>query len=147
MGTRSLTHIHEDDGSVLLTFYKQHDGYPSGWGKELAEFLAPISIVNGLSGDGKPVANGMGCLAAQILAHFKDGPGQFYVYPANASDCGEDYTYHIELPDDAHARLGFPGREGMGVVLRVLDGTETIFTGSPADFPALLAKLEAAQEA
>lgn len=136
MGTRSLTHIHEDDGSVLLTFYKQHDGYPSGWGKELAEFLAPISIVNGLSGDNKPVANGMGCLAAQILAHFKDGPGQFYVYPANSSDCGEEYTYHIELP--AHARLGLPRREGMGVVLRVMDNTVTVFTGSPADFLAFI---------
>lgn len=147
MGTRSLTHIHDDDGSILLTFYKQHDGYPAGWGKELAAFLAPISIVNGLSGDNRPVANGMGCLAAQILAHFKDRPGQFYVYPTNSSDCGEEYTYHVELTTIAATHLCFPGKEGTGVILRVLAGAETIFNGPPTDFPAFLEALAAKQEA
>ena len=40
-------------------------------------------------------ANGMGCLAAQLVAEFKDGPGQFYLEPVTAKECGQDYEYHI----------------------------------------------------
>jgi len=41
------------------------------------------------------VANGMGCLAAQIVAHFKDGAGGIYLFPAGSRNCGEDYTYLV----------------------------------------------------
>ena len=70
MGTRSLTHVVEDN-DTLLTIYRQYDGYLSGHGLDLAEYLHDISIVNGMNGDNKAKANGMGCLSAQLLAYLK----------------------------------------------------------------------------
>ena len=72
MGTRSLTFVTENEAMPILCMYRQMDGYPSGHGADLAEFLAPIKMVNGLGSDAESVANGTGCLAAQIVAHFKD---------------------------------------------------------------------------
>jgi hypothetical protein len=37
----------------------------------------------------------MGDLAAQLVAHFKQEAGGFYLYPVTAKDCGQDYEYHI----------------------------------------------------
>ena len=76
MGTRSVTTIYEED-KPLLAFYRQMDGYPSGHGQELVDFLEGIEMVNGIMTQGPPPelqqANGAGCLAAQILTHFKTG--------------------------------------------------------------------------
>lgn len=98
MGTRSLTHILEDE-QTLTTLYRQYDGYLSGHGKELAEFLKEIQIVNGYSGDTSNLANGMGCLTAQLISHFKKGIGNIYVYPPNTKDCWEEYTYYVYLKE------------------------------------------------
>lgn len=98
MGTRSLTIFKDEDGKTLATLYRQMDGYPEGHGVELAEFLAPFTIVNGYSGREKqPAANGLGCLAAQAIAHFKtkSGIGGFYLYPEGAKDVGEEYVYEV----------------------------------------------------
>ena len=96
MGTRSLTVFVEDDGVEIGVMYRQLDGYPEGHGRELAEMLSGIKMVNGLSSD-KPakLANGMTCLAAQIVAHFKDGSGGIYLYPAGTRNCGEEYIYLV----------------------------------------------------
>jgi hypothetical protein len=48
----------------------------------------------------KRVFNGAGCLAAQLVAHFKQGAGGFYIEPPNAKNCGEEYTYDIEVDYD-----------------------------------------------
>lgn len=96
MGTRSLTFVYDEEGRNLINMYRQYDGYPSGHGKELAEFLEPITMVNGIGMDeGRKIANGPGCLAAQLVSHFKDGPGGIYLAPTTAVDCGQDYEYHI----------------------------------------------------
>ncbi len=97
MGTRSLT-VFMDDETELCVMYRQFDGYPDGHGKELAEFLTGITMVNGINETkGERLANGMGCLAAQVIGHFKDGKvGGFYIYPANSRDCGEEYIYFVE---------------------------------------------------
>ncbi|MBV5340260.1 MAG: hypothetical protein J0665_12005 [Deltaproteobacteria bacterium] len=96
MGTRSLTVFTDEEGTEIGVMYRQLDGYPEGHGKELAEMLSGIRMVNGLPirNPGK-VANGMGCLAAQIVAHFKDGAGGIYLFPAGSRNCGEDYTYLV----------------------------------------------------
>jgi hypothetical protein len=72
MGTRSILTFIEGD-TVLLSIYRQYDGYLEGRGKELAEFMAGFKVVNGYGmGDvGGTTANGMGCLAAQWLMHEK----------------------------------------------------------------------------
>jgi len=100
MGTRSLTFVHEEytDGTVpILCLYRQYDGYPSGHGAELAEFLSGFTVVNGLGlNETRKVANGVGCLAAQLVAHFKTEAGQFYIHaPIEGRDDGQDYEYHV----------------------------------------------------
>lgn len=95
MGTRSLTFVYDEDGRSIISMYRQYDGYPSGHGKDLAEFLEPITMVNGIGMTEAVIANGPGCLAAQLVAHFKDGPGGIYLEPTTAVDCGQDYEYHI----------------------------------------------------
>ena len=105
MGTRSLTFVYNESKSgekatPIMNMYRQYDGYPSGHGAELAEFLSGGRLVNGLSGMGKEKQfNGMGCLAAQMVANFKDGAGSFYLYPVTTTDCGQDYEYHIRNID------------------------------------------------
>lgn len=145
MGTRSLTHIHSAGikSDILTTIYRQYDGYPQEHGREVAEFLAPLKVVNGLSGETN-VANGMECLAAQFIASFKDGPGQIYVYRAGAKDCGEEYTYHVYQS----IKCVFPGsrfgKEFWNIGLCIFEGPDQIFDGSPEDFPAWLMDYEAA---
>lgn len=96
MSTRSLTFVKDDTNHVLMNMYRQCDGYPSGLGTELYEFLKDIRMVNGISmDDGDKIANGAGCLAAQIVAHFKDGPGNVYLYHSSSKDCAQEYEYHI----------------------------------------------------
>ena len=96
MGTRSLTFVYDGE-KPIVNMYRQFDGYPSGHGAELAEFLNSFdAIVNGISvGDNRKIANGMGCLAAQLIAHFKIDAGGFYMYPVTPKDCGQEYEYHV----------------------------------------------------
>lgn len=120
MGTRSLTFVY-DEKTPLICMYRQFDGYPSGHGAELAEFLNSFeAITNGYSfNETRKIANGMGCLAAQLVANFKTEHGGFYLYPTNTRDVGEEYEYHVY--------------ENEVVVKETYDGT-TIFAGSWAEF-------------
>lgn len=96
MGTRSLTIIEDEKGRKLATMYRQFDGYYDGHGKELADFLTGFKLVNGMGGDEpEKFANGLGCLAAQVVAHFKKEPGGIYLYPAGVRGVGEEYTYVV----------------------------------------------------
>jgi hypothetical protein len=77
------------------------DGYPEGHGKELVDFLCDIYIVNGISmAETRKVANAGGCLAAQIVAHFKEEPGQFYLRAAGTRDVDEEYIYYVRPQND-----------------------------------------------
>ena len=98
MGTRSLTFVY-DDGKAIINMYRQFDGYPSGHGVELAEFLGSFAaITNGIAmGEQRKTANGMGCLAAQLICNFKKEAGGFYLYPTSAKDCGQEYEYHVYM--------------------------------------------------
>ena len=97
MGTRCLTVLHDNDEKEIAVLYRQFDGYPDGHGQELADFLKNKTVVNGISFnmDASKIFNGPGCLAASIIAHFKDEVGGFYLYPAGTRDCWEDYIYHV----------------------------------------------------
>ena len=97
MGTRSLTYVYEGE-TPIMCMYRQFDGYLSGHGQELANFLNELTVGNGISG--KPelfnFANGMGCLAAQMIVWFKKTPGGFYIHPIELNqDCWQDYEYHV----------------------------------------------------
>jgi hypothetical protein len=96
MGTRSLTQVYEH-GKAVVCMYRQFDGYPTGHGAELSQFLNQFAaITNGIAvGETRKTANGMGCLAAQMIGHFKTEAGGFYLYPIDSQDVGEEYDYHI----------------------------------------------------
>ena len=125
MGTRSLTYVYEDDNEPILCMYRQFDGYPTGHGSELAHFLLPFKIVNGYSGDVKmgKVANGMGCLAAQLVANFKTEVGNIYLHaPILGRDDCQEYEYHIT---DSSVKVVLNGYE---------EPDEVIFEGSYEEF-------------
>ena len=95
MGTRSLTFVYNEHNEPILNLYRQYDGYIAGHGAELAEFLAGKKLVNGFGKESNDIANGMGCLAASLVAHFKDTVGGFYIHSVTSTDCGQDYEYHV----------------------------------------------------
>lgn len=124
MGTRSLTHVVDADGTCLMTLYRQFDGYPSGMGSDLFEFLKDMKIINGISGQKAGEAASMGCLAAQLVANLKDGIGNVYLYPPKSSDCWEEYTYFVGMnPDREPNPNGFGGQSS--VVILCYDGENT----------------------
>ena len=144
MGTRSLTFVY-DEQDVIINMYRQYDGYPSGHGAELAEFLAPFTMVNGIAvGDTRKIANGFGCLAAQMVPHFKGSEaGQFYLYPATATDCGQDYEYHI-YKDAEGVRVRITDRGCNMFGLTMSDKNEAIFDGTVAEFTEFCTEKEEA---
>jgi hypothetical protein len=103
MGTRSITTIidnqwPESKPEKLCTMYRQYDGYPSVHGLELFDFLSQFTIVNGIGLDHtRKIANGAGCLAAQMIAHFKQEPGGIYMTKTRTALDGEDYGYEITV--------------------------------------------------
>jgi len=124
MGTRSLTFVYDGDEKPFVCMYRQFDGYPSGHGKELAEFLKPLKMVNGLRVDGA------GCLAAQMVAHFKNGPDGIYLYaPEPGADHWQDFEYHVYASDE-------------GIRVRVTDPNTQIFEGSVEAFLQFCTKRE-----
>lgn len=149
MGTRCLSTFIEtyrdDKGkkkkSEIVTMYRQYDGYPEGHGQELAEFLAGGELVNGIGLDGKRVFNGMGCLAAQVVAHFKDGAGGIYLQRANKNSW-EEYRYHIIGDFDTKEitikviEVGYVNSKGDYV-----NKTRTIFEGTPTEMVTWIKEL------
>jgi hypothetical protein len=135
MGTRSITRIYNvnDMSKItrrlrpLVAIYRQMDGYPSGMGKILADFLKGITIINGISGGMRAGthANGAGCFAAQLVGHLKEGIGGIYIHPTNGGD--EEYNYHIYIPDCNS--LGSP------IQVKVVDwNRRVIFRGNVSEF-------------
>lgn len=135
MGTRSTYRVIEqykkEDGSIennnLVLVYRQYDGYPTGHPLETAEWLATAKVVNGLGmSETQLVFNGAGCLAAQLIAKFKDGPGGTYVHNLESrGECWEDYLYDIIVTEDRTIEyVCYDNNE---------DKTE-IFRGTPSDF-------------
>lgn len=97
MGTRSITRV-ISNGKPILTFYRQMDGYPSGHGKEMADFMAGITIINGYNSDHNAGthANGAGCFAAQLVETLKGRElGSIYLVPHDREN--EEYNYTITL--------------------------------------------------
>lgn len=98
MGTRSTTAIRDENGKTLVTIYRQYDGYPTGHGQELADFLKARTLINGIGNQTALThANGMGCLAAQLVTHLKgDQIGNIYI--TNEGD-SQEYNYTVYSKD------------------------------------------------
>jgi hypothetical protein len=132
MGTRALTFVY-DGSTPIVNMYRQYDGYPSGHGLELAEFLTRGQLVNGLRGNDKASFNGMGCLAAAMVANFKETPGGFYIYSVEDTECGQDYEYHVyQVEDKIRVRVTNRGCNMFGLTMS--DTNDNIFDGTAVEF-------------
>jgi hypothetical protein len=139
MGTRSVTTIRDEEGRVLVSMYRQMDGSLSEHGKELYDWLTPITIVNGVPVDNhNAIANTMTCLAAQLVAHFKDGPGGIYLRPLVGEGTRQrritlqiDYTYDICPPKMTDFYRG----PALDLELRIYNFGEILCTGTVREFP------------
>ena len=151
MGTRSLTHFIERykepskdkrrkpivNDTEIVVMYRQYDGYPSGHGIELAEFLSKGRLVNGISAAEKEIVfNGMGCLAAQVIANFKQGAGGIYLHKAGTTDAWQDYDYYV-IGDEETKEL---------TLKCVNSGGKVIFEGTPKEFVEQLEEIEKVNE-
>ena len=133
MGTRSLTFVYDEQGDKLINLYRQFDGYPTGHGAELAEFLNQGKMVNGLRlGDDGKYFNGAGCMAAQLVSHFKKESGGFYLYPTNVEDCGQDFEYHIYTDGEIRVKIMNCGCNMFG--LTQSETYEPLFEGNLSQF-------------
>ena len=136
MGTRSLTTFistwkdektNKVKSNKIVTMYRQYDGYPSGHGVQLAEFIAQGKMVNGIGMTEKQlVFNGMGCLAAQVVAHFKEGPGNIYLHRGGTTNCWEEYRYEVIQNEDTN-ELTFKCIEVHGKAKLLYEGTASGF--------------------
>jgi hypothetical protein len=132
MGTRALTFVYDGE-KPIVNLYRQYDGYPTGHGAELAEFLNGFKIVNGIGAEKTRIANGMGCLAAQMVAHFKDSVGGFYIHSVDSTECGQDYEYHVYQKDkELRVRVTDRGCNMFGLTMS--DMNKGIFDGTVAEF-------------
>jgi len=100
MGTRSTIKFYDefDEEEPLLCIYNQYDGYITGVGHTLANFLIRKTIINGFSNQTMEggFANGMGCLAAQYIVENKTEIGGLY---CTTKDDEEEYNYEVRLID------------------------------------------------
>jgi hypothetical protein len=98
MGTRSTTKFFDGEHCVC-SIYQQYDGYISGVGHDLANWLKDKKIVNGYNSEmtmESGFANGMGCLAAQYVASQKAKIGGFYM---TTPDDIQGYDYEVRFVD------------------------------------------------
>lgn len=136
MGTRSLTHVLDDHSeAVLVTIYRQMDGYPSGQGQDLVDLMLGRRLVNGYGvGDTEDVAsNGIGCFAATLIKALKgeSGIGGIYIVAPGSTGHDEEYVYTIRAvpgKDSSRATGGFR--------LKIEAEGQTLFEGDPAEFDA-----------
>ena len=128
MGTRATIHIAKREEGVsfseipkkkLVSIYNQYDGYPDGLGVTLANYLLDTKIVNGLGGDRDTVFNGLGCMAASIIAELKEEAGNVYIDNPNNPHGWLDYEYVIW------------GSDHKDIWISIFDCNNCIFVGKP----------------
>lgn len=123
MGTRSSIRVFDEFAPdiPLLNMYGQWDGNAGGVGRDLALYLKRMTVVNGISDyKAKNTANGASCLAAQIVAKFKESIGSFYLMPPGQEP--EYWNYEVRVTDTGEIRL------------RVTYDGQQVFNGNPKNF-------------
>jgi len=112
----------EEPNQTIVDIYHHWDGYPEGLGVTLGWYLSGKRVVNGIGSEDNEdlIFNGMGCLAASLVAKLKDGPGNVYI-ESRESHSWIDYYYYIW------------GDEGKSVYISIFSNDECIFVGEPED--------------
>ena len=105
---------------TVVEIYHHWDGYPEGLGVKLASYLDDKSIVNGIGNKDNEdiIFNGLGCMAASIVAQLKDGPGNVYIED-RGSHAWIDYEYFIWGDTDKE------------IWISIFEDSECIFVGKP----------------
>ena len=111
----------EKPSKTIVDIYHHYDGYPEGLGVKLASYLDDKKITNGLgSGDDRDYYfNGLGCLAASLVAELKDGSGNVYIEDKDRPHGWLDYKYYVW------------GDDNKDIWISIFDGDECIFVGKP----------------
>ena len=105
---------------TIVDIYHHWDGYPEGLGVTLASYLDGKRITNGLSDrNDYSVFNGMGCLAASLVAELKDCPGNVYIEDPGRPHGWIDYDYYVW------------GDDNKDIWISIFDGSKCIFVGKP----------------
>ncbi len=135
MGTRARINV-QDGNQIIVSIYRQFDGYPDGLGQEILDQFRGCQITNGIGpGDCGQTANGMGCFAAQLVAHLKKDPGNVYLRNTGDDSQGEEFSYNLSERDGklwlsvgagCVTYFGMPGDKETKM--------ETIYNGPLADF-------------
>lgn len=117
MGTRSITHIHEmkslsSDQKIVCSFFRHSDGYPSGHGKDLADWLSDKGLKNGIGADFiKGVHfNRAGTMAVKLCNHIQDKSGCEIIHTGGKYDY-IDYEYHIYFDKEFTIKVLDCGKE------------------------------------
>ena len=111
----------EKPNKTIVDIYHHYDGYPEGLGVKLASYLDDFKITNGLGRNNDYVFNGLGCLAASLVAELKDGPGNVYIEDPERPHGWLDYKYYVW------------GDDNKDIWISIFDGSECIFVGKPRD--------------
>ena len=86
--------------AIHTQIYKHYDGYPEALGVTLANYLSGYDIRNGIPNNHQGlIANGIGCLAAQLVSYIKNEPGDIYLRKPSNIDL-EDYVYYIWVKEN-----------------------------------------------
>ena len=109
----------EKPDKTIVDIYHHYDGYPEGLGVKLASYLDGHHVVNGAGRDGDKLFNGLGCMAASIVAELKDGPGNVYIEDPERPHGWLDYEYYVW------------GDDNKDIWISIFDGDECIFVGKP----------------
>ncbi len=107
MSTRSLTYIHQmtdqyiKGEKLVCVFYRHSDGYPTGHGQDLADWLKDKKLTNGIKfgADMTNVFNRAGAMAVQLAYHIQKNTSVELIYGDNF-DAGQDHDYHIYFRND-----------------------------------------------
>lgn len=104
MGTPAIVTIRDEEDDVICCLYTTYDG--NLLAGRLRDYLSNKKIVNGIGPNETwdDSFNGMGCLAASVVAYFKDDIGIFYLVSPN-SDPEANYIIDIWLDDDGVIRV------------------------------------------
>ena len=99
MSTRCITHIYDnlfEPEKIVCSFYRHCDGYPSGHGEDLKDWLQGKRIVNGIRQDFKKGVdyNGIGSLAVELMADLQKDTS-IRTIPTGQQGMGEEYTYRV----------------------------------------------------
>ena len=99
MSIRALTRFLTLDGSVACTTLTMPNGSPSKYGKNLVRFCRQVEIIRNSNPDAELgyEANGIECLAAQIVAVSKKRVGGVLLVPEDFSTENVDYVYTVHL--------------------------------------------------